>query len=55
MDSYKFNKKNPLIFRNVKKRIQKKLIKFESKYEIIKIPVVFEFIYGRKNRIQNHK
>ena len=48
MDSYRFNKKNPLTFRDVKKRIQQKLIKFEGKYEIIKIPVVSEFIYGRK-------
>jgi adenylylsulfate kinase len=48
MDSYKINKKNPFTFNQVKKKIQKKLINFVGKYEIIKIPVVSEFIYGRK-------
>jgi adenylylsulfate kinase len=48
MDSFNVNKKNPFTFREVKKKIDKKLIGFESKYKIIKIPVVSEFIYGRK-------
>ena len=48
MDSFNIDKKNPLTFREVKKRIVKKLIGFESKYKIIKIPVVSELIYGRK-------
>lgn len=48
MDSYKVNKKNPLTFNQVKLRIHKKLIKFRNKYQIIKIPVVSEVIYGRK-------
>ena len=47
MDSYKVNKKNPFTFGQVKKKIQKKLINYEGKYQIIKIPVVSEFIYGR--------
>lgn len=48
MDSFKINKKNPFTFDQVKKKIHKKLINFVGKYEIIKIPVVSEFIYGRK-------
>lgn len=48
MDSYKINKKNPLTFNEVKRRIHKKLSNFKGKYQIIKIPVVSEFIYGRK-------
>ncbi len=48
MDSYKINKKNPFTYNEVKKRIQKKLINFRGKYQIIKIPVVSEVIYGRK-------
>lgn len=48
MDSYKINKKNPFTFDQVKKKIEKKLKNFEGKYQIIKIPVVSEFIYGRK-------
>ena len=48
MDSYKVNKKNPYTFNQVKRRIQKKLIDYVGKYQIIKIPVVSEFIYGRK-------
>ena len=47
MDSYKINKKNPFTFNQVKRRIQKKLINYKGKYQIIKIPVVSEFIYGR--------
>lgn len=47
MDSYKINKKNPFTFNQVKKRIQKKLISYEGKYQVLKIPVVSEFIYGR--------
>tara|TARA_B100001063_G_C16368524_1_gene359564 strand:- start:86 stop:451 length:366 start_codon:yes stop_codon:yes gene_type:complete len=48
MDSYKFNKKNPFTFKQVKYKIDKKLISFKGKYQIIKIPVVSEVIYGRK-------
>jgi cytidyltransferase-like protein len=48
MDSYNVNKKNPLTFRQVILRIHKKLINFKGKYQIIKIPVISEFIYGRK-------
>ena len=47
MDSYKINKKNPFSFNQVKRRIQNKLINLRGKYQIIKIPVVSEFIYGR--------
>ena len=47
MDSYKINKKNPFTFNQVKKRIHKKLFKYRGKYQILKIPVVSEFIYGR--------
>ena len=47
MDSYKINKKNPFNFNQVKRRIHKKLIDYKGKYQIIKIPVVSEFIYGR--------
>ncbi len=48
MDSYKIDKKNPFTFNQVKKKIEKKLINFIGKYQIIKIPVVSEVIYGRK-------
>lgn len=48
MDSYNTNKKNPFKFREVKKKIIKKLDKYKNKYVIIKIPVVSEVIYGRK-------
>ena len=48
MDSYKINKKNPFTFNQVKKKIENKLSKYVNKYQIIKIPVVSEFIYGRK-------
>ena len=47
MDSYKINKKNPFSFNQVKRRIQNKLINLRGRYQIIKIPVVSEFIYGR--------
>ncbi len=48
MDSFNVNNKNPFTFREVKKRIDKKLNGFQNKYKIIKIPVVSELIYGRK-------
>ena len=48
MDSHKYNKKNPFTFKQVKDKINKKLINFKGKYQIIKIPVVSEIIYGRK-------
>lgn len=48
MDSFNINKKNPFMFNQVKKRIENKLKNFRGKYQIIKIPVVSEFIYGRK-------
>ncbi len=48
MDSYNINKKNPLTFKQVVFRIHKKLTDYKGKYQIIKIPVVSEFIYGRK-------
>ena len=47
MDSHMINKKNPFSFKQVKKKIENKLIKLRGKYQIIKIPVVSEFIYGR--------
>ncbi|MDA7771078.1 adenylyltransferase/cytidyltransferase family protein [Candidatus Pelagibacter sp.] len=47
MDSYKVNKKNPFTFTQVKRKINTKLINYKNKYEIIKIPVVSEVIYGR--------
>ena len=47
MDSYKVNKKNPFTFNQVKIKIQNKLINYKNKYQVIKIPVVSEFIYGR--------
>ena len=47
MDSYKINKKNPLTFNQVTSKIHKKLVNFKGYYQIIKIPVVSEFIYGR--------
>tara|TARA_B100000963_G_scaffold362021_2_gene402190 strand:- start:33288 stop:33650 length:363 start_codon:yes stop_codon:yes gene_type:complete len=48
MDSYNVNKKNPFKFEFVKKRIRLYLKKYESRYIIIKVPVVSEIIYGRK-------
>ena len=48
MDSYKVNKKNPFTFKQVKNKIEKKLTKFRGKYQLIKIPVVSEVIFGRK-------
>jgi adenylylsulfate kinase len=48
MDSYKISKKNPYTFNQVRNKIHKKLLHFKGKYQIIKIPVVSEFIYGRK-------
>ncbi len=48
MDSYNINKKNPFKFKEVKRKIDKKLEKYKNKYTIIKIPVVSEVIYGRK-------
>ncbi len=48
MDSYKFGKKNPFTFNQVKKRIDNMLFKYVGKYQIIKIPIVSEVIYGRK-------
>ena len=48
MDSYKVNKKNPFKFQYVKNRIKVFLNKYEGNFEIIKIPVVSEVIYGRK-------
>ena len=47
MDSYRINKKNPFNFDQVKRRVHNKLIDYKGKYQIIKIPVVSEFIYGR--------
>ena len=48
MDSFNVNKKNPFTFNEVKKKIKKALIEYQDRYIIIKIPVVSEFIYGRK-------
>ena len=48
MDSFNINKKNPFKYKEVKKRILQKLQKFNGKYQIIKVPVVSEVIYGRK-------
>ena len=48
MDSYKINNKNPYTFNQVKKKIEKKLAVYRDKYQIIKIPVVSELIYGRR-------
>ena len=48
MDSYKINKKNPYTFNQVILKIEEKLKNYKNKYQIIKIPVVSEFIYGRK-------
>lgn len=48
MDSYKVGKKNPIKFAKVKKIIIEKLKKYSGKYNIIKIPVTKEIIYGRK-------
>ena len=48
MDSFGINKKNPFKFPYVKKNIKKMLKEYESKYIIIKIPVVSEVVYGRK-------
>ena len=47
MDSYKINK-NPYTFNKVKKMIINKLVNYKNKYQIIKIPVVAEVIYGEK-------
>ena len=47
MDSHMIDRKNPFSFIQVKRKIQAKLINFKGKYQIIKIPVVSEFIYGR--------
>ena len=47
MDSYKVNKKSPFTFDQVKRKIKTKLMNYNNKYEIIKIPVVSEVIYGR--------
>ena len=55
MDSYKVNKKNPLTFNQVQLRIYKKLINFREKYKIIKIPLVSEFICGRKAEYKLNK
>lgn len=48
MDSYKVGKKNPLKFVKVKKIIKQKLKKYSGRYNIIKIPLTKEIIYGRK-------
>lgn len=48
MDSYKINKKNPLKFNFVKRKIIESLKKYEGSFVIIKVPVVSEVIYGRK-------
>ena len=48
MDSYKFNKKNPFTFNEVKKKILKELNEYKDKFIIIKVPVVSRFVYGRK-------
>ena len=55
MDSYKVGKKNPLKFKNVRNIIVKKLKNYEGKYNIIKIPVTGEIIYGRKVGYQIRK
>lgn len=57
MDSFGINKKNPFKFPYVKKIIKKMLKEYESKYIIIKIPVVSEVVYGRKTgyKIRNVK
>ena len=48
MNSHNVGKKNPLSFQQVKKKINDRLKRYKKKYIIIKIPVVGEFIYGRK-------
>jgi adenylylsulfate kinase len=48
MNSHNVGTKNPLNFQQVKKKINDRLKKYKKKYIIIKIPVVGEFIYGRK-------
>ena len=48
MDSHKVGIKNPLKFKDVKKKINLRLKLYKKKYIIIKIPVVNELIYGRK-------
>ena len=48
MDSHKVGIKNPLKFKDVKKKINLRLKFYRKKYIIIKIPVVNELIYGRK-------
>ena len=48
MDSYKFNKKNPLTFNEVTFRINKSLKKYKEQYIIIKVPIIHTIVYGRK-------
>jgi cytidyltransferase-like protein len=48
MDSYKFNKKNPFTFSEVKKNISRKLVKYKNQFIVINIHMVIEIIYGRK-------
>ena len=60
MDSHKVGIKNPLPFKNVKKKINARLKLYKKKYVIIKIPVVNELVYGRKvgykiKKIRNKK
>lgn len=57
MDSYGVGKKNPYKFSYVKKKINKALIKYKTKYLVIRIPVVSEVVYGRKvgYRLRNIK
>lgn len=60
MDSFNINKKNPLKFNEVEKRIKLALKNYKNKFIIIKIPVVSRVVYGRKvgykiNRIHLNK
>lgn len=48
MDSFNINKKNPLKFSEVEKRIKLALKNYKNKFIIIKIPVVSRVVYGRK-------
>lgn len=48
MNSFNVNKKNPFTFNEVRKKINKALNQYRDRYIILKIPVVSEFIYGRK-------
>lgn len=48
MDSFNINKKNPLTFRQVSKKIRNTLKEYKNKFIIIKIPVVGHVVYGRK-------